>query len=139
MFQRILVPVDFSEKNQRSLEIALNLAATNQGTIYLLHVIEMIADSSFEEFRDFYQNLEHEASQKMAALQTEAKASTIKIDHAIVFGDRVNEIVRIAEEQAADLIVMNSHRIDLNDPATSLSTISYKVSVLANCPVLLVK
>ncbi|MFN8440176.1 MAG: universal stress protein [Caldilineaceae bacterium] len=139
MFQRILVPVDFSEKNQRSLEIAHHLAATNQGTIYLLHIIEMIADSSFEEFRDFYQNLEHEASRKMAAWQTEFATSTIKIDHAIVFGDRVTEIVRIAEEQAADLIVMNSHRIDRNDPAASLSTISYKVSVLANCPVLLVK
>ena len=139
MFQRILVPIDFSEKNQRTVEIARELATINQGAVYLLHVIEMIADSSFEEFRDFYLNLEREANQKMETLRTAFDASAVKLEHTIVYGDRVNEIVRIAEEYAADLIVMNSHRLDLSDPTSSVSTISYKVSVLANCPVLLVK
>ena len=139
MFQHIVVPVDFSEKNQRSMEIALDLAATTGGTVYLVHVIEMIADTSFDEFRDFYQGIEQEAMQKMETLRTHFSGKAAQIDQTITYGDRVSEIVRIATEQSADLIVMNSHRIDLNDPASSLSTISYKTTVLANCPVLLVK
>lgn len=139
MFQRILVPVDFSEQNQRSLEIAVEIAARAGGTVYLLHVIEMIADTSFEDFRDFYLSIEREAAQKMEQLRQRIAENAANLDHAILYGNRVRDILRVADEQSADLIIMNSHRIDLSDPTKSWGTISYKVSMLANCPVMLVK
>ena len=48
-------------------------------------------------------------------------------------------LVRFAEEQNVDLIVINSHKIEWDEPTQGLGTISYKVSILADCPVLLVK
>jgi hypothetical protein len=36
-------------------------------------------------------------------------------------------------------VVLTSHRIEPDRPATSWSTTSYKVSLLAPCPVMLVK
>ena len=139
MFQRILVPVDFSEQNQRSVEIAVELATAAGGTVHLLHIIEMIADSSMEEFGDFYATIEREANQKMELLLASHKATPIQIESMVRYGNRVLEIVQIANEQTFDLIVMNSHRVDLNNPTANLGTISYKVSMLATSPVLLVK
>lgn len=139
MFQRILVPVDFSEKNDRSLEIALHMAKATSGTVYLLHVIELIADTSFEEFSDFYSAIEREAAQKMEQLYARFKTDNTQIEHAVIYGNRVPDIIRMANEHEVDLIIMNSHRIDMSEPTASWGTISYKVSVLANCPVMLVK
>jgi len=61
------------------------------------------------------------------------------VTHHIAYGDRLQEIVKFSEEQSADPIVMRSHRIDPANPTQGWGTISYKVSVLAQCPVLLVK
>ncbi len=139
MFQHILVPVDFSERNRRSIEIAVNMAAIDHGRVCLLHVIEVIADMPLAEFQKFYLPLEREAENKLYALSAVHKDTTITIDQTVIYGNRVQEIVRLAAEQGADLIVMNSHKIDLQNPSQDWATISYKVSILAACPVLLVK
>lgn len=149
MFQHILVPVDFTEKNRRALDIAINLARVGQGTVSVLHVIELIFDTPVEESTAFYSKLEKQAAQKMKALlapytaTSHATAQTretgVKLEQKIIYGSRVQAITHFAQEQAIDLIVMNSHKIDLNEPTHGWGTISYKVSVLADCPVLLVK
>jgi nucleotide-binding universal stress UspA family protein len=56
-----------------------------------------------------------------------------------VFGSRAHEIVRYATEVGVDLIVLTSHRIDLHHPSAGWGTVSYKVGILSQCPVLLVK
>jgi len=57
----------------------------------------------------------------------------------VIFGNRAPEIVRYAVEAGIDLIVLKSHRIDLQNPSAGWGTVSYKVGILAQCPVLLVK
>ena len=57
----------------------------------------------------------------------------------VIFGDRAHEIVRYAMERGVDLIVLSSHRIDLGNPSAGWGTVSYKVGILSQCPVLLVK
>jgi hypothetical protein len=42
-------------------------------------------------------------------------------------------------EKDVDFIVLASHRIALSRPGYGWSTLSYKIGVLAPCPVLLVK
>ncbi len=44
-----------------------------------------------------------------------------------------------AAEEDSDLIILSSHRIDLENPGSSWTTLSYKVAILAQRPVLLVK
>ena len=65
MFKKILVPVDFSKANKKALETAVNIATQYQGSIDLLHVIEIIAHSTFSEFKDFYLKLEKRAQRHM--------------------------------------------------------------------------
>ena len=61
------------------------------------------------------------------------------IQTEILYGNRANEIVRFAHENDIDLIVLSSHRIDAATEALGFGTISYKVGILAHCPVMMVK
>ena len=139
MFKNILVPTDFSVKSSHALEIATNIALLGYGNVYVLHVIKTMPNSTFQEFEDFYQKLEKQAEKEMTDLLVPYKESQINIEWAVVFGNRVQEILRFAEDHQIDLIVMNSHKIDPKSPVQGWGTISYKVGVLANCPIMLVK
>lgn len=139
MFNQILVPVDLTDKNQKALNIAVQMAELNGGRVTLIHVIKMISDATFDEFRDFYLDLEQQANQSMLTLAQTVGEKAADIRQVAVYGDRVEEIMRYADEQGVDLIVLNSHKINLDNPTTGWGTISYKVGILAQCPVLLVK
>ncbi len=139
MFKHILVPTDFLDDNQHALEIAIRLCSMDKGKISLLHVIEVIQNTTFEEFEDFYGGLEKRSFKGLNALIDRLDTPDATIEPQVVYGNRTHEIVRYAEENHADLIIMKSHKVDLEEPSQGWGTISYKVSILAQCPVLLVK
>ncbi len=64
MFQRMLVPVDLTQKNAHAVETARDLAAERGGTVTLLHVIETL-NLPFEELEGFYARLEEKARRAM--------------------------------------------------------------------------
>lgn len=139
MFQNILVPVNFTKENKKALDIAMKIAAQDNGTVHLLHVVEIIADTTFTEFNDFYRKLEMRAQKRMNTLTTMPKNNRVEIISTILFGDRVQEILTFAEKRKIDLIVMNSHKISRDNPSQGWGTISYKIGILSQCPVMLVK
>lgn len=139
MFQHILVPVDLSPKNKQTLEIAVKVASLGAGQVTLFHVIELIVDARFEEFKDFYSQLQQKAQQGMEEMVAPYAGSPVKIEQVIVFGNRTEEILKFVQSGKIDLIVMNSHKVNLSDPAQGWGTISYKIGILAECPVMLVK
>ena len=137
MFQHILIPVDFSERNRNAVDAARDLAKQSAGRITLIHVIETIEYISIEELRDFYSRLDRSARQGMAKLAE--GLSDVAISTVIVLGKRHDEIIRYAVENGVDLILMSSHRVDSSRPVANFGSISYRVAVLAPCPVLLLK
>lgn len=139
MFRHILIPVDLSERNKHALDFSVNLAILSQSKITLLHVIELISNTTYEEFADFYTTLQQQAVAKMRALTSPHQDTTVVINYQIAFGDRTREILRFADTEGIDLIVLNSHQIDPATPTQGWGTISYKIGILAQCPVLLMK
>lgn len=139
MFRKILVPVDLSDRHQQALEIGARLAKASDGEVTLLHVIEIIPGLTLEEERDFYQRLEQAALDHLTRLGRYLAENHVSRQEEIVYGSRAPEIVRYAMESGIDLIVLSSHRIDPKDPAAGWGTVSYKVGILSQCPVLLVK
>ena len=138
MFKDILVPTDFSDEDSSALDIAVKLCSIDNGKINLLHVIEVIANTTFEEFEEFYTVLEKRAFEDMNGMTAQFQDQATIVPR-VVYGNRAQEILRFAEENRVDLIVMKSHRIDVEDRAQGWGTISYKVGILAQCPVMLVK
>lgn len=143
MFRKILLPVDFTDKNEAALAAALQTASHQEpeqrGEVELLHVIETIEHIGFDEMSAFYRGLETRASAKLFAMEERFKAAGIPVHHEILYGKRAETVVRHAEERGTDLIVLSSHRVDRDHPALGWGTISYRIAIVARCPVLLVK
>ena len=139
MFQNILIPTDFSGKDSHAIDISRELCSPGKGKITLLHVIEIIANTTLEEFDDFYRELEDRSQRHLNRLASSLDTKTFTIDKRITYGNRAQEILRFAEENSIDLIIMTSHKIDMEDRAKGWGTISYKVGILSQCPVMLVK
>ncbi len=138
MFEHILIPVDLHDRNQAAVDVGLHMAGQNHGHVTLLHVIELISDATFDEFEDFYLRLEEQALGKMTTLLGDS-ADADHVSQVVVYGDRVREIINYATENDISLIILNSHRINLEDMTVGWGTISHKVGILAQCPVMLVK
>ena len=138
MFERILVPVDLTEKNRSAVETARDLALEAGGSVTLLHVIELL-DLPFEEVEEFYRELEAKAGEAMGRLSGLLEEAGVEHTRQVSYGERAAEIVGFADEEGFDLIVLSSHRADLENPAEDWATLSHKVAILAQTPVLLVK
>jgi nucleotide-binding universal stress UspA family protein len=140
MFRKLLVPVDFTEKNEAALGSAVEIASGSEGAqVTLLHVIETIEHIEFEEMADFYRGLEARAAAKLFQMEEKLRTSSVRARHEVVYGKRAETIVRYAEEHETDLMILSSHKVDRDHPALGLGTISYKIAIVARCPVLLVK
>jgi nucleotide-binding universal stress UspA family protein len=139
MFKKILVPVDLTDKNAPALVYAAKLARLYKAKITLVHVIETVRNIPLREMKDFYKRLEKNSKQKMKTLSDRLEREEISVEQEIIYGNRTEEIVKFAQENRTDLIILSSHKVDLSHPAEGWGTISHKVAILASCPVLLVK
>ncbi len=139
MFKKILLPVDLADRHQAAIDVAAKMAAQNNGTITLLHVIETISDMSTGEERDFYSLLETTARSVLKELGKQFDDCKIPWHGEILFGHRAAETIRYAAETAADLIILTAPRIDPANPGANWGSLSFKISVLSQCPVLMVR
>lgn len=139
MFRRILVPVDFTPHSRRAARAAARIAAVSKAETTLVHVIERIDTDEPGALRSFYQRLERGARRKMTEILEEYGKKDLAARAEVLYGNRVNEILRFAQENRTDLIVMSSHKLPVRRSGENWGTISYKVGILAGCPVLLVK
>ena len=139
MFQRILVPVDLTEKSLTAVDLAYELATQSRADVLLLHVVETIEYIAFDEMKHFYDRLEKSAREGLQEFSERFEGKGLRTEQFVVYGHRTKEIVDFAITNRADLIVMASHRVDPDRPGHDWSSISYAVAILAPCPVLLVK
>ena len=139
LFSHIMIPVDFTKKNDAALEVANRLAQQNHARVTLLHVIEAIDYIEDEDLADFYAKLEEASETKMRDLAGLFSAEDIEVQHRVVIGKRAMSIVTFSMERDEDLVVLSSHKAYLNEIPKGLGTLSHQVSILSQCPVLLVK
>jgi nucleotide-binding universal stress UspA family protein len=141
MFRKILVPVDFTDKNEPALLSALEIAGRGDGSseVTLLHVIESIEHLEEGEMAGFYHSLETRATARLFSLQERFKAAGAAVRQELLIGRRAETIVRYAEDQEMDLVILSSHKVDRDHPALGLGTLSYRIAIVVRCPVLLVK
>lgn len=139
MFRRILVPVDFTPKNERALHTAKQMAELFEGEVTLVHVVESLEDELDTDLEKFYERLSLRAEERIAAALTSLGEGNFSRRSTIIVGHRAKAIVEYAERERFDVIVLSSHRVDPERPGADWMTISYKVAILARCPVLLVK
>ena len=112
--RKVLIPLDFSDDSQRALVYGLALAASCGAEVALLTVIEdsfpypelFAWDHPNEEF---YKSMRERALHHMDELLQAAPADGAKVERLVVRGRPRHEIVAVAADQGADLIVLARH------------------------------
>lgn len=139
MFKRILVPIDLSDRNARTLRTALGLARTTRARVTLLHVIQPVADALVRELGPFYRRLVTASERRLAQAARPFTAAGCPVTTEVCIGQPAREILRTAARGRADLIVMGSHKVRPSRPSPGWGTTSYRVGLLCQSPILLVK
>lgn len=135
--QCIVVPVDFSDRSFRAVDAALKLAdaAEHVQIVYVLPRLEVNDPGVIWNTVDDNARRTH-AIESLTKAFSEEKYAGIQIE--IRFGDPGKQIVELAREKSADLIIMPSHgRSGLH--RILLGSVADRVARLATCPVLIMR
>jgi nucleotide-binding universal stress UspA family protein len=139
VFTRILVPIDLSDRNARTLKVALGLGRQARASLTLFHVVQQVPRLAPAEMREFYERLVKVSRQKLGRAAKAFASKGIAVRCEVCVGEPAREIVRAAARGRANLIVMGSHRVYPKRHGAGWGTTSYKVGILCRCPILLVK
>jgi len=111
---RILCPVDFSEISTEALKYAVELGSAFDSRIVLIHVVEPIMAPSDFTFGPLTSGEVEEKLVKRAGASLEKLAASLGLpttedNNVVVRGRASAEIVRVAYDIDANLIVMGTH------------------------------
>jgi nucleotide-binding universal stress UspA family protein len=140
--RRILCPIDFSSSSEEALEYAAALAQETHARLTALHVLELLPDLA--EYADAAGLTEyrHTRFERARVHLSQAVKATVheacKTDELVLVGRAYAEILRVAEDQDADLIAMGVRGRGAIDLMFFGSTANHVVRA-AHCPVLTVK
>jgi nucleotide-binding universal stress UspA family protein len=110
MFKRILVPTDFGEPAEHALDVAIELAAKFGASITLLHVYQLVLPIAYDEgFIWPVEQVEKAARKTLDAHFAKAKTRYSDCEAMLKPGTAAVEIVSVANQLKADLIVMGTH------------------------------
>jgi nucleotide-binding universal stress UspA family protein len=144
LFRRILCATDLTPGSTATVQTALSLAQENLARLVLLHVIEDVrGEKSLDVYRPvpetaaFRRTLAEQARERLAELGAGAH-SFADVTQRVEAGTAWEEVVRVAGEEAADLIVIGAH----TEGALGrlfLGSTAHKVVSHAPCPVLIAR
>ncbi|PJG83113.1 universal stress protein [Caviibacterium pharyngocola] len=141
MYNKLLIAIDLSnlDSAQYVVDTALKLTNHNPDAIYrVVTIIEPIDDSFVSAFlpKNFDKSVIVEANKALHDFTQRAFPEGSKVQHIVAHGTIYEEINRIAEEKAVDLIVM----LASSQPnSKGLSSNTVKVARYGNKPILVLK
>jgi nucleotide-binding universal stress UspA family protein len=142
-FQRILCPTDFSGPSETAIGAAVELATHFHAALHLVHVVAVLPattdDPNFTFQVPEYEAVLHaEARERLEALAARLGAGGVSVSCAVGNGDAGREIVRIAGESGADVIVIATHG-ETGWRHAIFGSVAERVVQLASCPVLTIR
>ena len=109
MYRRILVAVENSTADRTILTHVTELAKLTGAELLLVHVADGWAARHFDDL-----NLRESEEMKsdrayLDRLKSDLTARGFTVDTQLAMGDPASELIRVAQEQAVDLIAMSTH------------------------------
>ncbi len=140
-WDHLLVPVDWNDTGHRAVDAALELARQNQARTTLMYVIEAIDDGGDGEndLESFYAKVEADVRDRLAPVLQRFRDVGLTAEPEIIVGQKARAIVQYTATASVDLVVMASERVDLEQPVAGLGRPDRQVSLLCQCPVMLIR
>jgi len=138
--KRILVPTDFSESARHALSYGISFAQEYKAELLLLHVVETMSVGYASDLfpvpmGEVFEEISRYARGELGKLAAEARGKQIQVREIVIQGKPSADIVRVAREEAVDMIVLGTHGKGMLDQALFGST-TERVVRKAPCPVL---
>ncbi|MGD0404450.1 MAG: universal stress protein [Candidatus Acidiferrales bacterium] len=139
----ILAPMDFSDASRAALDVAAEMASRFGAELLLVYVEPAIQDlpksvSIFKEEK-YDESLDNKAAKQLKDLAATVAQKNVKVRTELGTGNDVGmELIRIAESEHADLIVIATHGMT-GWREFAFGTVAEKVLKQGDCPVLLLR
>jgi len=144
MFSKILVAVDGSSFAERALKCAVDMSKKYNSELIIVHVVlrrfyaVTPSEAGVLATTVFVKEMEAEGREIMNKAEAYAKAEGVRYECKLLQGVPADEIVKTAQNENVDLIVVGSRGLT-EVRAFLLGSVSDKVSHHAKCPTLIVK
>ena len=141
MYSKILVATDGSEQNHQAVLEAIGLAKSEKAELHCLYIVDTIAFASLPmdvTWENVYNVLYQEGKEAIELVKKQAKKDGVKFFSSVLEGNPAVEIVKYAQENSIDLIVVGT----LGRGGLSrflLGSTAEKVIRTAPCPVMVVR
>ncbi len=137
--RKILVAVDGSESGYRAADFAIALASRLQSELLFLYVIgASSADPNYSIPANMVEGFEAMGKEAISRCESRSKDKNAKSKSSLVSGDPDQEILKNAEKENCDCIVMGKRGLGRLERLL-MGSVSAKVSNLSNVPIILVK
>lgn len=136
MYSTIIVPIDLSQetKGRRTLDLAIRLGG-GEARIILANILEELPGYvAIELPAGLVEQSRKDAEEKLRSIAADAG---VEAEIAVRVGHPGNQILELAEENGADLIIVASHRPGLQD--YFIGSTAGRVVRHANCSVLVTR
>ncbi|HFQ89542.1 MAG TPA: universal stress protein [Desulfobulbus sp.] len=137
--KKVVVPVDFTSIMDKVVDYATSVADKLGAHVTFFHVVNdfqgydmLLVHPSFGEMT---KELREKSEQRMADLVQDYKHLKAGVSGKVVVGDAAEEIIKFAEQEKADMIIIGTHGVKGLEKILMGST-AEKVVKKAPCPVL---
>lgn len=133
----ILHPTDFSAVSKNAYRVACSLARDHGARLVVVHVVaDLAAKEVVWEFIETHEDYQHTLEDKLHMFAT--PDPSVPIDFRLEHGHAARQILHVAQDVQADLIVMGTHgRTGLQRFITG--SVAEEVQRKATCAVLTIK
>jgi nucleotide-binding universal stress UspA family protein len=142
--KKIVCPTDFSEPAYKGLKIAAELAAEFSAELLLVHVVSPlptmpggIGPAGFQ-FPSVLDEIQETARNSLEEIRRDKIAADVRVRTVVKYGSPAHEIVKLAESETADMIVISSHG-ESGWHRFVFGSVAEKVVRHAECPVLTIR
>ncbi len=139
MYKNILIPVDIAEESswQRALPKAIDETRHAKATLHVLAVASEVPPQLAFIPADYGSKMITNATEKLASIVKAQVPDDISVQQHVRQGSVYKEILKVAQELGADLIIMASHRPEFE--GFLLGANAARVVRHAGCSVLVVR
>lgn len=140
-FERVLVPVDFSDDSLNALQVALERLASPDATLILLNAIEQAADLGGEHLTlksKTHETLVNDMRNRLLSLASAHRDHWNEIHAVVEVGKASTTILGVASGWNADVVVMGSHGTS-SLTRTLFGGTTYHVARKLDCSVMIIK
>jgi nucleotide-binding universal stress UspA family protein len=139
----ILVPVDFSNYSGKALAYASEIAQSYKAQLQVLHIIEETMHPAFSvtgksSIFDLVPGIKDDSRKRAEKMIKEFVSDKVKSKVFIQGGRAASDIIKFANENSSDLIVIATHGLTGLEHML-LGSVTEKVVRMAHCPVFTVK